>query len=142
MKIFDVLESNNWLVDYPGPRSWDWLSNSTVSLTQFYALKNEIDNLITDDVYKQGRGGVSALKEETKLDNTKLPKLSLMYNASLDDPIPYPMFNSLFTQFMNDIGAVNVPYLSCSDGTGEFFNFSRFYSVYHKLLPYIFSGKI
>ena len=120
MKIYDSLASNYWTVKYPEPRIWDWLSNGTTTLTGFHQMKQDLDNNITSAIYKKKRADAATLVDDPLFepDNSQTMGLNFLPKVDVNNPIPPSMFNSIFTQWMNHLGAISGPSLSCHNDKG------------------------
>ena len=119
--MYANLAKNNWLVEYPPPKAWDWLADGQTTLSGFSNLSQGIENQITKAAFARKRDsldtpyivGDEALFQPNNLETDFLPSLDPT------KPLRPSEFQWRMHDWLNNLGSLSLPALSCKSPTTD-----------------------
>jgi len=124
MDVYDILAKNDWLVEFPPPKAWDWLADGMASLTGFSKLSQEVENKITQSAFVKnldipGAASVSDITFISQDDALFRPDnvldLESDYLPTINASVPLATrdFRWRLDDWLKNIGHISLPALSC-----------------------------
>lgn len=120
MDLYESLAKNDWLVKFPAPKAWDWLADGQGSLTGFSKISQEVDNRITKAAFAKNLEGssneITYLSNDDALfrpDNVRELETDFLPTINASVPLPKREFRWRLTDWLENIGSVSLPALSC-----------------------------
>eukprot|EP00116_Pleurobrachia_bachei_P004951 sb/3465213/ len=118
MEIYDNLAKNDWLVKFPHPRAWDWLSDGMVTLTGFSNISQGVDNAITKASFeRRGASGSGAFLDDSLYRPDGMDTLQDQFLPYVlpKEPLLVSEFNDRMREWLPSMGSLSLPALSCID---------------------------
>ena len=118
MDLYESLAKNDWLIKYPPPQAWDWLSDGQTTLTGYSKISQDIDNLVTKAAFeRQLNNSQSSFlnKNEALFRPDNMADLETDYLPVLNVSMPLRKgeFWYRFRDWLGNLGALSLPNLSC-----------------------------
>lgn len=118
--LYTNLAKNNWLVEYPPPKAWDWLADGRTTLSGYSNISQHIENEITKAAFARKRDSQDSpyiVDNEALFQPDTVLDIETDFLPSLDPskPLRPSEFSWRLNDWIGSLGSLSLPSLSCKN---------------------------